>query len=146
RSLHAYFARRVRRIFPPYWIVLATTVLAVALIDTTVPGRPLTADGSFLRPWWFSAWQWAGNISLTEQWRMNVIGGQKGWFLVHAWTLCYEEQFYVVMGLILWLTPRHLFKTALAVSLAVAATAVSMRLFRLPLDGFFFDGSWLQFY
>jgi peptidoglycan/LPS O-acetylase OafA/YrhL len=148
RSLSSYLARRVRRIFPPYWIVLAATVLAVATIDVLVAGRPLTSGPApvFLRPWWYSVWQWVGNVTLTEQWRMNVVGGQKAWFLVHAWTLSYEEQFYLVAAVILWLMPRNFFAGALAVSLVVALTGMSMRLFQLPLDGFFLDGSWLQFY
>jgi peptidoglycan/LPS O-acetylase OafA/YrhL len=148
RSLSSYLYSRVRRIFPPYWVLLASSVLAVAAIDVLVPGRPLTSGIApvFLRPWWYSSWQWAGNISLTEQWRMNVVGGQKAWFLGHAWTLSYEEQFYGIAAMILWLMPRNFFAGAVAVSVIVSLTAAATRTFQLPLDGFFLDGSWLLFY
>jgi peptidoglycan/LPS O-acetylase OafA/YrhL len=148
RSLYSYLTRRVRRIFPPYWVVLAATVVVVALVDTLIAGRPLTSDtsGLFLRPWWYSSWQWIGNITLTEQWRMNVIGGQKAWFLGHAWTLSYEEQFYLVAALLLWAMPRRFFAGAAAVSAVVGAVAVAGPQWSWPIEGFFFDGSWLQFY
>jgi peptidoglycan/LPS O-acetylase OafA/YrhL len=147
RPLSSYLMRRFRRIFPPYWFVLGATVVTVAVLDTTIAGYPLTVgSGEFLRPWWFSPWQWLGNLTLTEQWRMNVIGGQKAWFLTHAWTLAYEEQFYLVAAILLWLTPRRYFAFATLVSLAVAATALIGEARGWPIDGFFFDGSWLLFY
>ena len=148
RTLASYLVRRVRRIFPPYWIVLAATVLIVSVVDVAIPGRPLTADegGIFLRPWWYSTWQWVGNVTLTEQWRMNLIGGQKAWFLGHAWTLSYEEQFYLVAAFLLWGIPRQFFMGAAAVSAIVSVVAVAGSRLSWPIDGFFFDGSWLQFY
>jgi peptidoglycan/LPS O-acetylase OafA/YrhL len=147
RRLISYLARRVRRIFPPYWIVLAATVLYVAIIDIVVPGYPLTVgSGEFLRPWWYSAAQWAGNITLTEHWRTNVFGGQKAWFLAHAWTLGYEEQFYLVAAMLLWLKPNRFFSGAACISAAVAAIALVSRAQGWAVEGFFFDGSWLQFY
>jgi peptidoglycan/LPS O-acetylase OafA/YrhL len=144
RPLHVYFTRRLRRIYPPYWAVLAATLLAVAVIDISVPRSPLSASGEFLRPWWYGVPQWLGNVSLTEIWRPHVIAGQKALMLGHAWTLCYEEQFYVVAGLLLWMIPRAFFAGTVAVTVATAL-AVSL-LPSASIDGFFFDGSWFQFW
>jgi len=118
--------------------------LVVAVGDVALNGA-IVADGNFLRPWWFSSWQWAGSITLTEMWRAHLIGGQKALILGHAWTLCYEEQFYVVCGILLLMWPRRYFFAAAVVTAAVAAVALTARNLRLPVDGFFFDGSWIQF-
>ncbi len=143
-ALKTYFVRRFRRIFPPYWAVLAATALLVAIADVVVDGG-IVRHSSLLRPWWFSPSQWLGSITLTELWRFHIIGGPKGLFLGHAWTLCYEEQFYAVCGALLFISGRRFFAGATAVTLCVLlAAAVGTRV-PLPIDGFFFDGAWLQF-
>jgi len=143
-SLLTYFKRRFRRIYPPYWIVLVGYLAIVAFFDVVVPGRIMSSHG-FNRPWWFSPWQWAGNFSLTEMWRYHVVGEDAGWMLGNAWTLCYEEQFYFIAGMLLLLTPRRYFEAAAGVTVAVAVTAVLTARGTLPLEGFFLDGGWLQF-
>lgn len=146
-QLSSYMWRRVRRIFPPYWVVLAAVVLLVGVVDVVVPRYPLTiGSGEFLRPWWYSPAQWLGNVTLTEQWRTNVTGGQKAWFLGHAWTLAYEEQFYLVAALLLWLVPRRFFAGAAGVSALVGVTTLLSQRHGWTIQGFFLDGSWLQFY
>jgi peptidoglycan/LPS O-acetylase OafA/YrhL len=143
-SVRTYFLRRFRRIFPPFWVVLLTTAVVVGVADVALKGA-IVADRQFLRPWWFSSWQWAGSITLTETWRAHLIGDPKALFLGHAWTLCYEEQFYAVCGILLFLWPRRYFLAAAVVTAAVAAIALTAASLRLPIDGFFFDGGWLQF-
>jgi peptidoglycan/LPS O-acetylase OafA/YrhL len=141
----SYFQRRFRRILPPYWAVLGMTCLLVAVIDTAFAVPILSRHQIFLRPWWYSGWQWAGSLSLTETWRYHFIGGQKGLILGHAWTLCYEEQFYLVIGIFLILVPRRLFWAAgLTSVLTVVAVAVGYDS-GLPIHGFFLDGAWLLF-
>lgn len=92
--------------------------------------------------------QWLGNLTLTEIWRPNVIGADgTRFFLGVAWTLCYEEQFYLVCGLLMCLGPRHFFRNCLGVTALIvlsilyimATTGVGDR------SGFFFDGRWLEF-
>jgi peptidoglycan/LPS O-acetylase OafA/YrhL len=146
RPLRTYFARRLRRIFPPYWAVLFGTVATVAVLEVVLPTAPLSTSGEFLRPWWYDTRQWLGNITLTEQWRYHVWPGQKGWILGHAWTLAYEEQFYIVVGLLIWAAPRRFFLGGLGVSAGVAGLALMARSAGWSIDGFFFDGSWLQFW
>lgn len=139
-----YFFRRFHRIFPPYWAVLGVTALAIGAGDL-LSGGAIVRNSGLLRPWWYSPAQWVGSITLTELWRPHVFGGQKALFLGHAWTLCYEEQFYAVCGALLLLCRRRFFLGAAAVSAAVAIAAVSAAYFPIPIDGFFLDGAWLQF-
>jgi len=143
RDVSTYFLKRVRRIFPPYWIVVLASAAVIGVMDVLLQGA-ITSGGTMLRPWWFSGWQWGGSLTLTETWRSHLLGGPKGLFLGPAWTLCYEEQFYLVSGLLLLVSPQRFFWGAAAVTSAVALTAVS-GLSHSFIEGFFFDGSWFQF-
>ena len=143
-SVGAYFFKRFRRIFPPYWTALLGGAILIGAADVALRGS-ITADGFGLRPWWFSASQWIGSLTLTEIWRAHLIGGPKGLILGPAWTLCYEEQFYAVCGLLLLLCPRRFFAGATAVTTAVLLSVVAAERFELKIDGFFFDGAWIQF-
>ena len=96
-------------------------------VDCVVFPRLLSQDGTFFRPWWLSGWQWLGNVSLTEIWRHHVAGGNKALYLGHAWTLCYEEQFYVVVGLLLLVAPRRFFAGAVAVTALTLAACLASR-------------------
>ena len=139
-----YFVRRFRRIYPPYWALLAISCLVVGVCELFLwPGLFADSNHPFYGPWSLSDWQWVGNVSLTESWRAQVVGDDRWYLLGHIWTLCYEEQFYVVCGLILLVAPRHFFTSAAVVSLLVVPAAAVARLFRI--QGFFFDGYWLLF-
>lgn len=142
--LTTYFLRRFRRIFPPYWVVLFVTAVLVAVFDVLWRGA-IVSHSELLRPWWYSPTQWLGSITLTEIWRPHLFGSDRGLVLGHAWTLCYEEQFYAVCGVLLLLTPRRFFAGAAAVSVAVLLMAAAGPRLGFNPDGFFFDGSWLQF-
>src|SRR5262245_2720327 len=60
--------------------------------------------------------------------------------LGQAWTLCYEEQFYAIAGLILLVCPRRFFWGICALTIATLPWFGSS-----AVKGFFFDGSWLSF-
>jgi peptidoglycan/LPS O-acetylase OafA/YrhL len=145
QPLRTFFLRRVRRIFPPYWIVLFASVVVVGALDLALPGAPLSQAG-MPRPWWFSPSQWLGNVTLSETWRYHVLPAPKGLFLGHAWTLCYEEQFYLLSGILLWAMPRRFFTGAAALTAGVALVAWKGPGYGWPVEGFFFDGGWLQFW
>jgi peptidoglycan/LPS O-acetylase OafA/YrhL len=143
-----YFWRRFRRIYPPYWCYL---VLAIGLIilteDVLWPGLFTDGNHRFTDPRELSGWQWFGGLTLTETWRYHLVGDARLDFARHAWTLCYEEQFYAVCGLILLLAPRRLYQVvgALAGVILVLRHLSAWYGFEEPLSGFFFDGRWVVF-
>jgi peptidoglycan/LPS O-acetylase OafA/YrhL len=143
-----YFKRRIRRIFPPYWIALAVTV-ALYGIATRFPalaGDPSQHFQYIPKANTLSSMQWFGNITLTETWRIHLGGGPLNAYLTPAWTLCYEEQFYAVCGLLILFMPRRFFSGALGVSILTAIVfALTVVFPGLHIKGFFFDGKWLMF-
>lgn len=146
--LRQYFIGRLRRIFPPYWAAIAAVAGVGWLL--AVAGRPdvlsHTYDGfaPILPPFELSRWQWLGTITLTEGWRDHLLSFDEGvWFMGTAWTLGYEEQFYVMAGLLLLLTPRRWFAAAGAVTLTVVILASLIP--HDAISGFFFNGRWIVF-
>jgi peptidoglycan/LPS O-acetylase OafA/YrhL len=148
-ALAHFFVRRFRRIFPPYWCACLATLAVVA--GVWAAGWPPLFQHTTIfvhleAPATFTAWQWLGNGTLTESWLAHFTGERSTFILGQAWSLCYEEQFYALCGLLLLLPPRHFFA-------GVAAITACMLLV-LPLSlgsaaeawhGFFFDGRWLLF-
>ncbi len=132
----SFFTRRFRRIYPPLWVFLGITAVAVAVLPFPMPFHP---------PGDFSAWQWAGSLTLTEEWRPHAVGPPRDYFVGHIWTLCYEEQFYLVVGLILAVAPSRLFPAVAVVTAVVALKVIGVLPFPFPTYGFFFDGLWLAF-
>lgn len=141
-----YFIRRFRRIYPPLWIVIACSIAFFLLFDLW-PIRGLVSDFPWQqpRPWWYSGSQWFGNLTLTETWRHHFFGDPRAHFPGQAWTLCYEEQFYLVTGLLIALRPRAFFPGVALVTAATLIIVVATPLAASPIRGFFFDGSWLLF-
>ena len=77
-SLPRFYARRALRTLPVFWLVLA----AFALFPAALGGRaPL--------PWWRF-------LTFTQN-----IGLEAGTAFSHAWSLCIEEQFYLVLPAVL---------------------------------------------
>jgi peptidoglycan/LPS O-acetylase OafA/YrhL len=77
-SLWAFYARRALRTLPVFWVVLA----AYFVFPTVMGGRTPPPLWRFL--------------SFTQN-----FGLQPGTALSHAWSLCVEEQFYLVLPLVL---------------------------------------------
>jgi peptidoglycan/LPS O-acetylase OafA/YrhL len=77
-SLPRFYARRALRTLPVFWLVLA----AFALFPAALGGR--TAP-----PWWRF-------LTFTQN-----IGLEAGTAFSHAWSLCIEEQFYLVLPAVL---------------------------------------------
>jgi peptidoglycan/LPS O-acetylase OafA/YrhL len=147
-GVRGYAWRRFRRIYPPYWAMLgvqAAIVLAVEVV--LLPGLLTQSPAPIDRPWSLSEAQWLGNVTLTESWRYQLIAPdvERMYVLGQAWTLCYEEQFYLVMGLVIFAMPRRLFLAAGLLTIAVLLAPLLASRLDLRLDGFFFDGYWLIF-
>jgi peptidoglycan/LPS O-acetylase OafA/YrhL len=145
RSVSTYFIRRFRRIYPPFWAVLIGSVLAIGVLDYLIFPGMFSATGIFLRPWWYSTGQWIGNVTLTETWRYHLCGGQKALFLGHTWTLCYEEQFYAVAGLLLLLCPRWFFLGTALITALTAGVLMAPLSLQNAVEGSFLDGGWILF-
>ncbi len=100
-SFTSYMARRIHRIYPPY-------LVAIAFFAVTRLLRPALTNGPPWHPTWLD---WLQNLTLT-QW-MSIPFHPIGWpdrnpklFVVAFWSLNYEEQFYLVTGLLLVLALR----------------------------------------
>jgi peptidoglycan/LPS O-acetylase OafA/YrhL len=146
----SFFLRRFRRIYPPYWIVLAGTAVIVEVLPAT--WLPAQIPGGTLAPP-----QWAGAVTLTEEWRPLLGGPPKRHFLNHSWTLCYEEQFYAVVGVILLVARRWFYPSVAAVTaltylnvtdlnaLVGSRLGLDLNRFQFAAPGTFISGLWLAF-
>lgn len=147
QPMKLYFFRRFRRIFPPFWAAVLLLLLCVSAATwLRVPQLYFDDIRPINRPSSFSVWQWLGNVSLTEEWRPHLIGDGTWYFLRPSWSLCYEEQFYAVCGLLLILSRRWFFRGVGVITLLVGLMMLVKHFIRpMPVNGFFFDGRWLLF-
>jgi peptidoglycan/LPS O-acetylase OafA/YrhL len=146
-STKTYFFRRFRRIYPPFWILLILVVVAhysfVVFSGTDYFGNNAVR---VTMPWAMSASQWMGTMTLTEGWRDHLFGERSRFFMTHAWSLGYEEQFYFVCGMAMLFGRKGFYRCLAFLSAAVFVVAfVNFAVVALPVDGFFFDGRWLMF-
>ncbi|TGQ12200.1 MULTISPECIES: acyltransferase [unclassified Mesorhizobium] len=85
-ALRSFYARRVIRIFPPYFAVLAL----VWFTDLEQSRSSLAWHALYLSNFWYA---------LRNDW--------SPWLLCHFWSLSIEEQFYLAWPLIVLLAPRR---------------------------------------
>ena len=138
-----FFWRRFRRIYPPYWAAFAITAFCAYGLGAL--GSAGYFDALMItHPLGLTKWQWLGNLSLTETWRWHLTGGTESALLPPSWTLCYEEQFYFLVGLVLILTRRFFFFVLFFLTLIVAILFLFPRP-GLYTEGLFLDGQWLMF-
>jgi len=124
----SFLRRRWRRIYPPYLASIALTVLVALIALPFNRGSASEFDLGFKG--------WASVLTLTQvftdfQGRINPV----------YWSLCYEEQFYLVMALSLWIrraTWRPYMLTAITVA-AIICNATGW-----TVKGLFFD-YWVPF-
>ncbi len=142
QSAMNFFWRRFRRIYPPYWALLAFA--GVWSIATSLAAGGPAHDKTF-DAWPLSPSQWIGNLGLIESWRDQLAGSPRQYLFTHAWTLCYEEQFYVVIGVLCCTGPRHFFLVVGAISAVVVITQHNADWLGISTRGLFIDGLWLTF-
>jgi peptidoglycan/LPS O-acetylase OafA/YrhL len=103
-SLKAFFVRRLLRTLPNYYVVLAVYWL--------FPAPPL-GGSSAAAPWRF--------LTFTQN-----FGLAYGQTFSHSWSLCIEEQFYLLLPLVVLALARSGFSRRLAWTLLVGAIAAGM--------------------
>ena len=143
-SLTNYFARRFRRIYPPLWAGFAVAIAFFAVLAVAWPEMfarclqlPALSELSLLA--------WIGNLTASESWLSTVTGHEPHYLLLNTWTLCYEEQFYFVTGVLLLISARRFFTAAAVVTAIVFAVRTALTLLGVNFAGFFLDGHWLMF-
>ncbi|HMK12967.1 MAG TPA: acyltransferase [Acidimicrobiales bacterium] len=115
--LRAFYARRVLRIFPVYYL----TLLLCTLIG--VVGMRAQLGWNLL---YLSNWQ----MAIDRSW-----GGAP-----HLWSLAVEEQFYLLWPLVVLLAPRRVLPWAIG---AMVATALVTRTLLLHVANVWPDGVWI---
>ncbi len=125
--LWAFYARRVRRILPMSFVVIATTLVATLFVASPIRmlvwGQPwressIVKDGlaalAYVPNFWFGFQQ------------SDYLAERAPTPFLHYWSLGVEEQFYVVAPLLLvlaWILARHNLKRfALGVAIVVAGS------------------------
>ena len=99
-----YLARRARRIYPPYFFAIALFAVS-RIMKAFLQGTPY---------WQPSLLEWIQNLTLT-QWVSDLFthiawpADNRTLFVSAFWSLNYEEQFYLVIGLALVLAAKYRF-------------------------------------
>jgi peptidoglycan/LPS O-acetylase OafA/YrhL len=94
RYFTTFYARRILRIFPLYYLVLFVAFIVLPKFPAV---HPVLSGQAELPPQW-PYWLYLTNFSIAEG------GWVHGWVDV-AWSLAIEEQFYLVWPLVIWLCP-----------------------------------------
>jgi peptidoglycan/LPS O-acetylase OafA/YrhL len=108
-----------------------------------------------LRPWFGgfgpimdpaarTGWTWIGDATLSAGLLQSPVTGERTFWLGHAWSLSYEEQFYAVIGVLLAFSQRRWLRTAGLITVALTAIQVwNPR--AMPNGGGFLNGHWQLF-
>lgn len=95
RLFSTFYVRRAFRIVPIYYVVLTGALLL------------LHCFGEAHRTWASSSLAPAAYYTYTQNIVMAVSGAQDGFWLLPTWTLAVEEQFYLILPLIIAFTPAN---------------------------------------
>ncbi|HEX3693875.1 MAG TPA: acyltransferase [Polyangia bacterium] len=108
-----FYRRRVQRIFPLYYLVLAATFFLLPWAAPAIAAR--TGVGHHHLWYWFYLQNWPG------------LGGDAD-LLGHTWSLAVEEQYYLVWPLAVWaLSERRLGRLCWGVAAGAFLLRVAMR-------------------
>lgn len=139
-TVRQFMWRRLRRIYPPYFFSIVFYTL------TRVAKLVIVGRNSLLRPWT----DWLQNLTLTQWFSLlnhpmaGDTAGNHTLFVAAYWSLDYEEQFYLVVALILLLFVRRRVPMVASI-LALSAIGLAWDLvFRGAARGIFIE-YWLHF-
>jgi peptidoglycan/LPS O-acetylase OafA/YrhL len=111
-----FYMRRVLRIFPLYYAVLALVFFVVPAVPA-LHGSEIAGLGDH------QAWAWLYGVNI-------YLAIHNGWvmsYIEHFWSLAVEEQFYLVWPLVVWLLaakPRLFMASAVAVAVGSFAAGI----------------------
>ncbi len=111
-----FFVRRVARLFPGYYVLLAGVAMLLVAInllsgDLGIRSYSLTQ----LVPYVFYV-QFVELYGTTDE---VVVWQQTLRFLMHTWSLAVEEQFYLAWGVLFFMAPRRWMRVAVGASFVV---------------------------
>ena len=121
-----FLARRFLRIWPLYY---ANLIVFFVLLPLALPKVPHELQSMIDHQSWF--WLYGANWLFAREHGFNHTGG--GYF----WSLAVEEQFYLIWPfVVLWLSPRALLRTSIAlllssIALRVLLVALGVNIFSL---------------
>lgn len=108
-----FFARRSLRIFPIFYLVFSVFLVLTPILQYQWRG------GHALFPFYL------GNISLAADPSLETIksANHPAWsaHLVHFWSLCVEEQFYLMWPIVVWLVQDRIRLIRIATGLSILA-------------------------
>jgi peptidoglycan/LPS O-acetylase OafA/YrhL len=143
-SMKSYFGRRFWRIYPPLWFASAWAFAATWLIGACWPSlHHACVQLPRFEEWSF--WNWLGNLTATESWQHHATGSTSHYLMKNTWTLCYEEQFYAVVGMVLLMSRRRFVAAAVLLGVVTLACRHVGRWLHVDQSGWFFEGHWLLF-
>jgi peptidoglycan/LPS O-acetylase OafA/YrhL len=143
-SMGTFIARRLRRIYPPLWLGCAWAVVVAWAIAGLFP-LLFARCPQLPRVDTLSVENWVGNLCASESWQHHLTGTATAYLLPNTWTLCLEEQFYLISGLLLALAARRFFLGALLVTGLTLVCRHANRELGLDAHGCFLEGHWLLF-
>lgn len=144
-GLLQFAQKRFLRIYPPLWAACAFAAMLWLLASRSafLSTHCLQIKGAGA----LSVWQWIGNLTVTESWLHHLVNGGEGpnYLIGIIWTLCYEEQFYIVAALALLLFKDKAIWGIAVVTVIAAGMFLSGVATGAHLSGIFLDGHWLLF-
>ena len=125
-SIASFYERRIRRIFPALFALMAVVTLAATWLllpqDLAAFGRSAVATSLFFSNVEF--WQHAGYFARAAEETP----------LLHTWSLAVEEQFYIFFPLFLWACHRGGRRRTVILTATIAVVSLALSLWTVPRD------------